>query len=217
MSTPANESAWQPEDETDDEQLEDEGSDVEIVMPIITPEPIREQSEMKSATDAFLAGIMAHKTSEHILRPAEDPNPPEPLVTTTPNRTDLKYQYKVHLVLVDSDKYNDWGVVEDDTGKFAYVPGQGEIVGTWSRTGYDDMVHITLTTSINALLDRATQTWAAYALERKARDAAPKKPRAKKIIYGETQSTEPAQPAVDTQQVIEKKLEFNSLRARLGK
>ncbi len=238
MDNGANSSTWNPEEDGPEE--EDESKAVEIEMPVVQPEPeaeerdeydskqleafsragkvpAREHPEMKSATDEFLAGIMAHKTPEHILRLADDPNPPEPLVTTTPNRTDLKYQYKVHLVLVDSDKYNDWGVVEDDTGNFAYVPGKSEIIGTWSRTGYDDMIHITLTTSINALLDRATQTWAAYALERKARDAAPKKPRAKKVISGET-TQEAEQPVVDNvQKQIENTLAFNSLRARLGK
>jgi len=77
-----------------------------------------------------------------------------------------EYKAKVSLALVDSGDET-WGVVEDTLGNICWKPGQGEIVGTWSRAPYDNLIHMGLTTSLEALQDRAIQIWKKYADERK--------------------------------------------------
>lgn len=121
-----------------------------------------------------------------------------------------EYQVKAYLILVDSDK-QDWGVVEDTHNDLAWTPGKGEVVGTWSRPRYDNLIHIGLTTALQALQDRAIQTFAKYAEERKQVAEGKKKPSGKS-----KKAKEPAQEP--TQELpVDEKLKFNSLRAKLGR
>ena len=115
---------------------------------------------------------------------------------------------KAWLVLVDSDK-EDWGLIEDTHGNFNWVPGKGEVVGTWSRTQFDGLIHLGVETSIAALQDRSIQIWSKYAEERRVQKATGKKPRKAKALSPE----EAALPSPGLS--LEQKMEFNSLRAKL--
>lgn len=118
----------------------------------------------------------------------------------------LQSTTKAFLALIDSEHGN-WGVVEDTLGDMLWVPGKGEIVGTWTRSKVDNLLHISLTTAIVALVDRSIQIWAKYAEERKAGKVA------------KTQRTARAPKDVVEEPVpelsIEEKLAFNSMRAKL--
>jgi hypothetical protein len=123
------------------------------------------------------------------------------------------YKIKASLVLVDSDK-DEWGIIEDTDSDLAWQPGKGEIVGTWSRTKHDRLIYISLCTSIQALQDRAVQTFAQYAELRRTKNT-PKKHAA--TVKGATKKVEQEQEQPVTELPFEKKLEFNSLRAKLGR
>ena len=127
---------------------------------------------------------------------------------------ELEYKVKAHIVLVDSDKYNDWGIVEDTLSNILWRPGMGEVVGTWSRAKFDGLIHITLGTSLSALQDRAVQFYAQYADERTQVAAGTRKPSKRSSRAGK--DAEPA-PEPTQELSVEKKIEFNSLRARLGR
>lgn len=131
-----------------------------------------------------------------------------PAYHLTPPR--LEYQVKAFLVLVDSDKC-DWGIVEDTLNDILWTPGKGEVVGTWSRPKYDNLIHISLGTSLSALQDRATQTFAHYAEERRQQKEATKKP-SKRL----KKADEPSQEQVQ-ELPVDEKLKFNALRAKLGR
>jgi len=120
----------------------------------------------------------------------------------------VKPTVKAWLALVDSDTDN-WGLVEDTRCDLTWVPGKGEIVGTWSRTEYDGLIHIGIETAVSALQDRAVQVWAKYADERRVQKATGKKPGKAKTRKPEEATIPPAELS------IEEKLAFNSLRARL--
>lgn len=125
----------------------------------------------------------------------------------------LKEHHRVWLVLVDSENKEDWGMVEDTLGELLWVPGKGEVVGTWSRSKVDNRIHISLLTHISALEDRSVQIWAKHADERimkkqgKAAGTGTKKPRKKK--------EEEDQQALIEAQSVESRLQFNSMRAKL--
>ncbi len=93
----------------------------------------------------------------------------------------LKTAVKAWLVLVDSDK-EDWGLVEDTLGKLDWEPGKGEVVGTWARVAYGNLIYLGVETSLAALQNRSTLIWAKYAEERKAEKATGKKPRKSKVV-----------------------------------
>ena len=115
---------------------------------------------------------------------------------------------KAWLVLVDSDK-EDWGLIEDTKGNLNWTPGKGEVVGTWSRTQFDGLIHLGVETSIAALQDRSIQVWAKYAEERRVQMATGKKPR-------KTKAPKPEEAALPAPELsVEQKMEFNSLRARV--
>ena len=120
------------------------------------------------------------------------------------------YVTKASLVLVDSDKET-WGIVEDTLGDLLWQPGKGEVVGTWSRPGYDNLIHMSVGTSLSVLQDRSTQTFAAYAEQRRQSEAGVKKPR-KSSKKAAAEASEPL-PEIS----VDEKLKFNSLRARLGR
>ena len=120
----------------------------------------------------------------------------------------LKPSVKAWLVLVDSDK-EDWGLIEDTLGDLNWTPGKGEVVGTWSRTRFDNLIHLGVETSLAALQSRSTQIWSKYAEERKVQKATGKKPKKTKQLKPE----EVVLPSPGLS--IEAKLEFNSLRAKI--
>lgn len=123
-----------------------------------------------------------------------------------------EYKTKAYLVLDGSDK-SDWGIIEDTLSDLLWQPGKGEIVGTWSRTKYDNLIHISLCTAIDALQDRSIQTFAKYAEERKQKEQGVKVPARRTKKAGG-----PAQEDVVVSELsVDEKLRFNSLRARLGR
>jgi len=128
----------------------------------------------------------------------------------------LGFVVKTYLALVASDHMT-WGIVEDTLNDLLWEPGKGELVGSWSKAPYDNLIHISLCTSISALQDRSIQIFAKYAEERKQKAlgihktgvAKPKKARS---------TSEPEQPEVLAGELsIDEKLKFNSLRAKLGR
>lgn len=122
-----------------------------------------------------------------------------------------EYKTKAYLVLVDSAK-DDWGIVEDTLNDLLWQPGKGEIVGTWSRAKYDNLIHISLCTSISALQDRSVQTFAHYAEERRLKAEGAKAPRKTR------KAAEPVQEQVQEPTLsFDEKMKFNSLRAKLGR
>lgn len=88
-----------------------------------------------------------------------------------------QYQIKAHVALEDSDTQS-WGITKDVEGNFLWKPGDGSIVGTWSRSPVDGLVHVFLETPLAALIDKATLRFAEYA-ERRRTIAPTKTPRTK--------------------------------------
>lgn len=123
-----------------------------------------------------------------------------------------EYKTKAYLVLVDSDK-KDWGVIEDTLNDLNWEPGKGEIVGTWSKPRYDNLVHISLCTAISALQDRSVQTFARYAEERRLKESGVGKPARKARKAGEPSQEQSPTPEIS----LEEKIKFNALRAQLGR
>lgn len=122
----------------------------------------------------------------------------------------LKDHPRARVVLVGSEaKEEDWGMVEDTLGNLLWVPGKGEVVGTWTRSAVDNRIHVSLLTHISALEDRSVQVWAKYAEERlvKKAPAGTRKPRKVKTDEQELEA-----PQVES---VETRLAFNSLRAKL--
>jgi len=130
-----------------------------------------------------------------------------------------EYKIKVYMVLVDSDKH-DWGIVEDTLNDILWVPGKGQIIGTWSRTKLDNCIHISMCSSIDALVDNSIQTFAQYAEERRQKAAgvarAPRKSAKsakspKSASAGESSQEQLPAPVIS----LDEQLKFNSLRAKL--
>ena len=88
------------------------------------------------------------------------------------------YQIKAHVALEDSDKQS-WGVSRDTGGVITWKLGEGEIIGTWSRSPTDGLIHVFLESSIAALVDKSVQAFAEYAEKRRAEMEAPKAAKAK--------------------------------------
>ena len=120
-----------------------------------------------------------------------------------------EYKVKAYLVLVDSD-HQDWGIIEDTMNDILWQPGKGEVVGTWSRPVYDNLIHISLGTALSALEDRSIQIFAKYAEERRQKDMVKRAPRKA------GKAAEPVQEPVP-EISLDEQLKFNSLRARLGR
>lgn len=139
----------------------------------------------------------------------EDDEVQKPVRPSTP--PEQGFEVKAYLVLVDSDRYNDWGIIEDTLHDLLWQPGKGEVVGTWSRPMHDNLIYVSLTTAISALRDRSIQTFAHYAEERRQRESGTKRPvrKGKKV-------TEPI-PEPTQELTVDEKLKFNALRARLGR
>ncbi len=85
---------------------------------------------------------------------------------TEEDKQKLEYQVKAYLVLEDSDKFT-WGAVRDTEGNLDRKKGEGELVGNWSKSPIDGCYHISLETSIMALVDKATQRFADLAMKRR--------------------------------------------------
>lgn len=133
--------------------------------------------------------------------------------STTPEGTKPKFESKpkAHIALEDSDT-EDSGIVKDTLCDIAWVQGQGNTVGIWSRSKIDGLIHISLISSIEALYDSAIRTWEEFAKIRAQQDARKARgvrgPSKKKDIAPD-ESTQ-LQPLSD-----EEKLRYNDMRARL--
>lgn len=77
-------------------------------------------------------------------------------------QSQLEYQVTCHVVLEDSDTQT-WGMARNTEGDLLRQPGEGELVGRWSRSPVDGLIHVFLETPIMALVDKATQRFAEYA------------------------------------------------------
>jgi len=116
-----------------------------------------------------------------------------------------EYKIKAHVVLEDSDTQT-WGMVKDTDGKITLEPGEGILVGQWSRAPYDNRIHVFLETSIMALVDKATLNFAKYAEIRRQEASAPKSSRTR------TPRAPKTQPVED-----ESMAKIAALRNRIGK
>ena len=83
------------------------------------------------------------------------------------------YQIKAHVALEGSNEYS-WGTTKDTEGSFTWKTGEGEIVGTWSRSPADGLIHVFLETSLQGLVDKATLRFAELAERRKETASTPK-------------------------------------------
>jgi hypothetical protein len=126
------------------------------------------------------------------------------------------YIPRTYLALVPIDEEN-YGIVEDTLADIMWVPGKGELVGTWTRPGYDNMIHISLLTHIQALQDRSTITWRKYAEERKAMKATSKKPKKAKVAKEDKENAGQLEEETPAELSVEVQLGFNKLRAKLMK
>lgn len=121
----------------------------------------------------------------------------------------LDYQTKAHIVLEDSDKEN-WGMVKYlGPGYYTLKTVEGELVGNWSRSPVDGLIHVFLETPLQALIDKATQQFAEYAEMRKGKQQTVSAPRAGKARIPKVQTPTPG-PS-------EEQLKINSLRKLLGR
>lgn len=73
-----------------------------------------------------------------------------------PQQRSPEYQVKARLVLEDSGEHT-WGLVKFIGTRIFHEFGQGEVVGTWSKSPADGYYHISLETPIMVLVDKATQ------------------------------------------------------------
>ncbi len=104
----------------------------------------------------------------------------------TEDPKELKYSISAHVALEDSDTET-WGVAKDTDGSFQWKTGDGELVGTWSRSPSDGLIHVFLETPLLALVNKATQHFAELARQRETAVDAPKSkgaraPRAPKVV-----------------------------------
>lgn len=120
---------------------------------------------------------------------------------------------KAHIVLEESDTEHT-GLVKDTLCDINWISGQGETIGTWSRSRIDGLIHIKLLTSIEALYDRAINTWAEFAKERAAQ-----KLQKARGVRGPAKKKEGEQldEQTPTRLAEEDKIKFNDMRARLMK
>jgi len=66
----------------------------------------------------------------------------------------LGYKSGAHLVLEDSDTDN-FGMVVDKEDKIFWKPGDGSVVGEWSKAPFDNRIHLSIKPPIVALYDKA--------------------------------------------------------------
>jgi len=91
----------------------------------------------------------------------------------------LDLQVKAHVALEDSDKEH-WGMVKYlEPGNYKLGAAEGELVGNWSRSPGDGLIHVFLETPLEALADRAVQEFARFAEARAMVASAPKTTRAR--------------------------------------
>lgn len=76
--------------------------------------------------------------------------------TEEDSKRPLDYQVKASLILEDSNKET-WGLVKFLGNTIFPKPGEGELVGTWSKAAIDGYYYVFLETPIMALVDKATQ------------------------------------------------------------
>ncbi len=118
----------------------------------------------------------------------------------------LEYQIKAHVVLEDSVK-EDWGMVKYvEPGTYVLEAAEGELIGNWSKSPTDGLIHVFLETPLQALLDKATQHFAEHAARRKEQ---PTEKKAKRARAPKTPEPEPG-PSED-------EVKLANVRRLLGK
>ena len=64
-------------------------------------------------------------------------------------------------------------------GNYALKPAEGELVGNWTRSPVDGLIHVFLETPLQALADKAVQGFAKYAEMHRMAIPAPKSTKAR--------------------------------------
>lgn len=116
-----------------------------------------------------------------------------------------EYHAKAHLVLEGSESA-DWGMVKDCHGAINLVPDDAEVVGTWNMYG-EGTYWVSLTTSLEALTDKAIQLTKEIADKRHVGTAKVKKAPRK------TSTTPPAGPS---QEEIDNAAEVEATTSRIS-
>lgn len=126
----------------------------------------------------------------------------------------LSYKTMVSLILDDSG-HEDYGMVRLIGFGIGWGEGMGDVVGTWTRSRYDNAIRISVAEPLTALQDKATAIWMAYVEARKSTSIEAKKSRRSP----KTPEHEQQQPSASTptQTDVERVVQFNSLRAKLKK
>lgn len=134
----------------------------------------------------------------------------EPEVEEQPEQSPAsEYKIKARLVLENSDQY-EWGVVKDCHGNVNHIPDDAEVVGTWNKYS-EGIFWVTLTTSVEALVDKATQLFLELSEKRKQDLALHTTLPKSKSKTTRTRTPKPVEPEPEVDPLYAK------LRARLGR
>ena len=166
--------AWQTE--TDERQLEPFGKE--------DWEKLSIAERVNKAAASGLSGKLGSKNWDELT-------PGEKATIEFPEERPAKqeYQVKSHVALEDSDGES-WGIARDTENDYSWKTGEGQIVGTWSRSPSDSLIHVFLETPIQALVDKATQHFAEYAEARRMVEPVSKKARAPRAPKAEPEPSE---------------------------
>jgi len=143
-------------------------------------------------------------------KPWDELTPAERATIQNPEKrpVSLEYQVKAHVRLEDSDKEN-WGMVRDIGPVLDQVFSEGELVGTWTHSPVDGLIHVHLETPLTALVDKATQKLAEY-VERRRQTSETKATRAR------TRTPRAPKPEPEPE-VSENMAKIGDIRKLLGK
>ena len=129
----------------------------------------------------------------------------------TKKKLNFEYKTKVYIVIEDSDT-EDYGLVKDTLSDINWVSGQGETIGTWTRSPMDHLIHISLLPSMEALYDKSVKLWTEM-VERRKTQKAQKDAKRRIPRIGPSQPKTKKEPELT--EADESLLAINSMKAKL--
>lgn len=129
----------------------------------------------------------------------------------TKKKLNFEYKTKIYVVLEDSN-IQDYGLVKDTLGDINWVPGKGETIGTWSRSGWDNLIHISILPAIEALYDKSVKMWTEIIEKRKITST---KSQSRRRIPSVGSSDKKQKPEPEQSTSDETKIAFSDLKAKL--